>query len=206
MVSAEPLSGGFRNRMFLVTMSSSRQYVVRFYLDSCVGQTEIGVLRMIHGSLPAPRVVYSEPEPVGKGQTVSVLEYVRGLPLDGVLRQSTVADLEAIGRTVGSVLADVGRIRFDRPGFLDPGLVPGGQYLATAEMILPYVEERLFSRTAESALGVRARDSYWDLLESSLPILELLTPETHLVHADFNGKNILMEEASESWSVKAIID
>ncbi len=137
----ERLSGGFRNTMFLVTMSSAEKYVVRYYLDEQMGSTEVALLHMIHNSLPAPAVLHSGHDPSAEGRTVVVMEYVGGQTLDAATAESDAAELQPIGRAVGDVLAAMGRIRFDRPGFFLPGLTPDGQNLATPDMILPYVHE-----------------------------------------------------------------
>jgi len=202
ILSVEPLSGGFRNTMSLVTVSPGERYVLRRYLDARMGQIEVALLRRLRGELPVPRVLHA----AGEGRLVAVMEFVDGLSLDTVIRGGTAGDLEAIGLMIGRVLADIGRVQFDRPGFLRPGLIPGGQNLATIDMILPYVHERLFRQDVEAALGTRKRDAYWNLLERNSFILESLIPETHLVHADFNGKNILVYQVAGRWHVKALID
>jgi len=115
MVAVRPLAGGFSHETCLLTLTGGDRVVVR--LGGPDPAIEAAVMARAREQVPVPRVlrVVAAGEDV---RPVMILEYVAGIPLSDVL--SAGGDgMAALGAEVGRVIASVGGVTFDRPGFFD---------------------------------------------------------------------------------------
>src|SRR5271157_3400885 len=62
VIEWHPLEAGFRNSNFKVLVDS-RAFVLRIYEhDASLCRKEVDLLRLVSGSVPAPEVIYVEPD------------------------------------------------------------------------------------------------------------------------------------------------
>ncbi len=110
-----------------------------------------------------------------------------------------------LGAEVGRVIAGVGAVTFDRPGFF------GDRDLGVREM--PPWSRQLAEMAAncmDAVPGERLdpgeRRAWADLCAAHAPALAAIDEQARLVHADANPKNILVTRAVHGWRVDAVLD
>lgn len=199
------LTGGFSNLNLRID-SAGGPHVLRVYRDSETVSKELQLHGLVRDKLPVPPFLYADLSGDTMGTPFAILEFVAGVTLDTVLVQADDEDIVEAGQAVGSTLAAIGSITFDRGGFLGRDLQPAGPPIERSTVLLPYVQERLFSAASEKALGPRVRNAYWEMVKSALPTIDRLQNSSSLVHGDYNPKNILMEEVRGRWQVVAVLD
>jgi fructokinase len=192
-VARRSLSGGFRTDNQLLETATGQRYVLRRYPAGSRAAVEAALAAV--APVPVPEVVAADPDGAAAGEPVLLTRFVPGVPL------STVTADEATGRAVGGVLAAIGTVTFDAPGFFhDASLTPAGEPLSTG--LVPFVERCLATADlpAADADGIRA------LAARSAPLLATVDGARQLVHADFNPKNLLVAPDGDGWRVSAVLD
>lgn len=206
-LAAEPLTGGFANTIYHITTDDRASYVARFYSRSPpIAATEVALLRFLQSRVPVPEVVFADTEGALVGYPVSVTRFVEGVLLDRVLAGGSAAEAEDAGEAVDETLAGIGAVTFSGAGFFGSDLQPhplSGTFAAT---LRSFFWRRLFDGSAGTALGVEGRDRLWAMVDRAVPLLDAVGDTNHLVHSDFNGKNILMSQVSGRWRVAAVLD
>ena len=201
-VDSRPLAGGFSHETCLLTLAGGDQVVVR--LGGPDPAIEAAVMTRAGAQVPVPRVLRVVPAASEGVRPAMVLEYVAGTPLSDVL--STGGDgMAGLGAEVGRVIAGIGAVTFDHPGFF------GGQDLGTGEM--PPWSEQLAEMAAgcmesvpEERLDPGTRKEWAALCAAHAPALAAIDTQARLVHADANPKNILVAREGGGWRVTAVLD
>ncbi|GHH40668.1 phosphotransferase family protein [Lentzea cavernae] len=199
---AGELSGGFRNQNIAVVTDGGEKFVLRRYLRGNTCAVERDLAERAGRVVPVPGVVAADPDGVDAGEPVLLSRFAEGVVLDRVLTGPGPGEAEELGRRVGSVLAAIGSIRFPAPGFFaGSGLtpVPGGS--ETGDLV-----SFAASRAGDLRLDSRDRAALFALAERDQRVLDAVEPVARLVHADFNGKNLLVARKSGRWEVTAVLD
>jgi aminoglycoside phosphotransferase (APT) family kinase protein len=206
--AVDVLRGGFSNALFRLTFPScGDSFVLRLYRQgSDVATVEVALLRLLAGRVPVPKLIFADPHGVVAGTPLAVMSYVDGILLDRALAEAGTEDVREMAPDAGRVLADIGRHTFAGCGFFAPDLTPLGEPYISPDAFLTFVHEYLFHRIGPSVLEQRVRDRYWALLQDEAPRLTAVEGARSLVHADYNGKNILVGRRGEGWEIRAVLD
>jgi aminoglycoside phosphotransferase (APT) family kinase protein len=202
VAEVRPLAGGFSHETCLLTLTGGDRVVVR--LGGPDPAIEAAVMARARVHVPVPRVLCVVPA-VSEGlRPAMVLEYVAGTPLSDVLAAGRDG-LAELGVEVGRVVATIGAVTFDRPGFF------GDRQLAVREMPpwsrqLPEMVAGCMETVPEERLDPDARRAWADLCVAHAPALAAVDGHARLVHADANPKNILVTRAGGGWRVDAVLD
>jgi Ser/Thr protein kinase RdoA (MazF antagonist) len=137
-------------------------------------------------------------------RSAMVLEYVAGTPLSAVLADGDDG-MAGLGAEVGRVIAGIGAVTFDRPGFF------GDRDLGVREMApwsrqLPEFAANCMETVPAERLDPATRRAWAELCALHAPALALVDGHARLVHADVNPKNILVAREGGGWRVAAVLD
>jgi aminoglycoside phosphotransferase (APT) family kinase protein len=200
-----PLPGGFANALFRAQLTDGSSVVVRLHTrDPERAAIEDAVLRRVAGIVPVPEVLWTDPTGAVAGVPASIHSWVDGILLDRVLEDGAPADLHAAGVAVGRTLAAIGSISFDTPGFFaSPALDPTSGPDLGPDGLREYVRARLDAGTVLDRTTAR---SWWCLVDAAADVLTEVKGSRQLVHADFNGKNLMMWWRGPRWAVAAVLD
>ncbi|WJV44863.1 phosphotransferase [Streptomyces flavofungini] len=208
MVGARPLAGGFSHETVLLDVAGGGHVVAR--LGGAAPVVEAAVMAAGRARVPVPEVLRVLPAVVepDEARAVMVLEYVPGTPLSHVLAGGGVDrdSLAALGAEVGRVVARVGTVTFDRPGFFTDERLTVGRDEQPWSRQLPEVAEACVAAVPGRRLDVATRRAWVKLCEAHAPALERVDHLACLVHADVNPKNILVSRAGAGWRVDAVLD
>ncbi|AVT36849.1 phosphotransferase family protein [Plantactinospora sp. BB1] len=195
------LAGGFSHETCLVTLADG-EVVVR--LGGPDPAVEAAVMATARRYVPVPEVLLVLPAAEGApdARPATAIEYVSGTPLEQVLAADG-SGLSDLGVEVGRVVAGIGTVTYDRPGFfVDEQLTVRTEPPWSAQ--LPEVVAGCMAATER--LDRPTRDNWTALCGSHAPTLARVDDHARLVHADVNPKNILVSRDGGSWRVAAVLD
>ncbi len=205
VVAFAPLTAGLRNTNYRVQLADRAAPVLLrlFTADAAACAREVALVRLLHGRVPVPAVLYADP---AADPPWTVTSWIEGERFDVVLEGGTVADIAAAAHAAGTVLAQIHAISFPRPGFFGPDLeiaqsldVSGGGWAG-------YISRCLFQGHAGQALGAELTQRFWRFVRDNAGRLEPLSGQSALVQADYKPWNLLVQDAAEGWSVAAVLD
>jgi aminoglycoside phosphotransferase (APT) family kinase protein len=207
ITAAEPLGGGHGNENIRITTDSGR-YVLRRYLRgdaarTCAIEAALAA-RLASEAVPAAEVIAADPEGTAAGEPVLLARYVAGVMISEAMARDPGSARE-LGAAAGRALAAIGAVTFPSGGaFTGPDLVPSPERMPAS---LPeFVEACLRAGHAASALSPAELGRLRALAAAADPLARSVGTARRLVHADYNGKNLLAVGSDGRWSISAVLD
>jgi aminoglycoside phosphotransferase (APT) family kinase protein len=202
VLEARPLAGGFSHETCVLTLAGGDRVVVR--VGGRDPAIEAAVMAQARTQVPVPQVLWGGPAVSEGVRPAMVLEYVAGTPLSDVLSDGGDGIAE-LGAEVGRVIAGIGAVAFDRPGFF------GDRDLAVREIPrwsrqLPEMAATCMDAVPLERLDPATRRAWANLCAAHAPALATIDGHARLVHADVNPKNILVTCMRSGWRVDAVLD
>jgi aminoglycoside phosphotransferase (APT) family kinase protein len=208
LLKIRPLTEGLRNSNFLLHLDNpTTTAVLRIYEhDSSLCQKELDLFEHLASSIPVPEILYAEPQPEDGLQPFALLRYVDAISLKELKRSGDSQALAQAAASAGETLAAIGRITFDRPGWLAPGLTVTPIF-RNADHALPFfVDSCLQNNHLQRRMSGVLRANVHDLLWSADASLSHITTESRLVHGDYGKRNLLVAQTAGHWRVTAVLD
>lgn len=202
LFSYELIAGGWANLNFKIYLKGEEKPVIlRIYLcnkDAAYIEQKIGIL--LNGSVPVPMTYY-----IGECNqyTFAITEFMNGIPLRDVLLGREPYDLRDIMYQVGVALSNITKYEFDKSGFFDRELKVTDEL--SDGFALAFAKECCSDPVVTKVLGLDLIDDIilcFEKYKSMFPDSE----EKHLVHADFDPANILVDKIDDSWVVTGVLD
>jgi aminoglycoside phosphotransferase (APT) family kinase protein len=194
VLDAVALDGGLRNTNYRVRLATvSQPAVLRLYTNddplSC--RREHALLDLVADSVPAPRVLRSDPsaEPPW-----SLLTWLDGTRYDHACFDAS----ETLAASAGQILARIHAFEFDRAGFFGPDLEIVGPSLNTvehgwADWIMGWIQ----NGNAGARLGADlTRRVVCFVADHADEMRQPHQPKPVLVHADYKPWNLLVDDFS----------
>lgn len=209
VVDIRPLTDGLRNANFKLDLDSTPECVVlRIYEhDPSLCRKEIDIFHLLIGhSVPTPEVIYAELNGMDDVPPFLVLRYVEGITFRDLKRTRNKDSIARAAHAAGQTLASIGRINFPKPGWLGPGPSVKDPLLEGINPLPRFVDLCLASRDAQRRMEAELRDRTSALVWSNASALASLEGASCLVHGDFGGRNLLVQQVAENWSVAAVLD
>jgi aminoglycoside phosphotransferase (APT) family kinase protein len=190
VLEAVPLSGGLRNTNYRVRLSSRSEPVVLrvFSADPSACPREAALERLVGSRVPVPKVLHSEPEAEPCWNIVSWVDAER---FDQVLTTASQAQLGAISRDAGRVLARIHAFTFPAAGFLGPDLSVGafdGFSGDWSEMLTDW----LLHGRAGGRLGPHLTEQLLRFISENADRMRSVGDQARLLHADYKPWNLLV--------------
>ena len=175
------LTGGYSNDNCLITTTGGA-FVLRRYLrrNSCALETALAA--RLARVVPVPEVVAADPTGDRAGEPVLLSTFVPGRPLGDVTG----------ARAAGAALARIGSVTFSAPGFFAGGTLEPDGAEPTAGLD-HFVKRCLDEGNADGHLTDDEQRKLMRFAEEAAPALTALAGSRHLVHADYNPKNLLVD-------------
>lgn len=210
VASFHPTSGGLANTNLEVVLSGPPgRVLLRLYQrDPAQASKEAALNALVRQrGVPAARFVHFDPTNPITGQPYAVLEWVEGERLETVLPGCDAAMLAALARVTGRALASVHAIGFERPGFFGADLqVPASVDFGRAGL-LAWLQRCLRDGRGAHRLGQPLTQELLAFAEREGHRLDAWLGRPCLVHADFNGSNLLVRRPpNRPWEVTAVLD
>jgi aminoglycoside phosphotransferase (APT) family kinase protein len=218
LASFELLAAGKCNTNYTFTFAGSdERFVLRLYVrDKQACQKDSDLFHLIHKCVPVPDLLYthisdqnandSDPRNIAS-LTYSIMKWVDGELFSDVLERQDTKAIPDCAYDIGRVLATIGGYTFPHSGFFGSGLTiaeplpTGGR-----DMILSFLEWCLFQQHADRQLGPMLTERLWQFVNEHAAYLDVLDNAASLVHSDYKGMNILVQNDHNRWHVSAVLD
>ena len=212
ITGAETLGGGYRNENIRV-VTDRGSYVLRRYRRggagaaiaerTCAVEAALAA-RLAAAAVPIAEVIAADPAGAAVGEPLLLARYVPGI----MVSQAVAADpgsAAELGTAAGRALAAVGSVTFPGGGaFTGPDLVPSVDDWPGS---LPeFADSCLRAAPAASALSPDEIGRLRVLAAAADPLARAVGDARQLVHADYNGKNLLAVADGGQWSISAVLD
>jgi aminoglycoside phosphotransferase (APT) family kinase protein len=202
------LAGGLSNANFRVDLEGRAEPVaLRLYArDPRQAGKEAALSRLVAPRVPAPPFLHLS-EGGGSRPAWAVLGWAEGTRLDLAAPGRGRGDVEAIGRAVGGVLAAIHGHAMEANGFLGADLRVAERVDLGRAGLLGHLWRCLLDGPGGERLGAEATGALLRFAEARGHLLEGWLDAPCLVHADFNGSNLLVgRDAAGGWRVTAVLD
>jgi len=202
LTSHELLAGGCTNLNIQILFEHEKNpLLLRIYLrDKNAAYREQKIAALLKKTAQAPLTHY-----IGEleGYHFAITEFIPGISLRDLLLGESPYYLSEIMHEVGAILAKITAHQFSKPGFFDTELnvIPH----SSSDNYLIFTKNCLKN---ETVLSVLTPDVILKISQTFDRYSHLLLDETekHLVHADFDPANILVNKVDGFWQVSGILD
>jgi Ser/Thr protein kinase RdoA (MazF antagonist) len=202
LISHELIAGGCANLNIKVRLEGEKNpLLLRVYLrDKEAAHREQKLAELLKQTVPIPLTHY-----IGEleGYHFAFTEFIHGISLRDLLLGNDPHDLSRIMHEVGIILSKIAAYEFSKAGFFDQELtiIPH----SPSDDCLVFAKDCLKHETVVSALtpGIISK------ISQTLDQYDHLFPdesEKHLVHADFDPANILVDKVDSVWKVSCVLD
>jgi len=202
LISHKLISGGCANLNIKILLEDDNYpLILRIYLrdkDAAYREQKLG--KLLKQTVPVPLTHYIDEL---EGQHFAITEFMPGIPLRDLLLNNAPHNLGAIMHEVGTILSTITAHEFSQAGFFDKDLnvvphTPSDDYLMFAKDCLMH-KTVLSVLTPETISKIRKNlEQYGYLLPDD--------NEKHLVHADFDPANLLVNQVDGLWKVSGVLD
>ncbi len=202
LISYEMIAGGCANLNIKMLLEDEKHpLILRLYLrDKDAAYREQKLAALLKQTVPIPLTYY-----IGEleGYHFAITEFMPGIPLRDLLLGDDPHDISPIMYEVGTILSKITAHEFARAGFFDQELniIPH----SASDDYLIFTKECL---KHETVLSVLKSDMISKISQGIHQYGHLLQggDEKHLVHADFDPANILINKVGGSWKVSGVLD
>ena len=206
----ERMTGGLMNTNIRVALSGRAEPVLlRLYQrDPALARKEARLSRLVASRVPVARFIHIADDNPVTGHPYAVMEWIDGERLDAVAASLDDSALATLGVSLGRTLAAIHGFTFDKPGFFDAELQVPERIDIDAGGLRAYLRHCLIEGIGGRRLGPALTADALAVAEREGHLLDAWHHEPCLVHADFNGSNILVRQGPEprDWAVTAVLD
>lgn len=208
VIGAERLGVGLHNSNYKLHLDGkSDPLVLRLYSDTeGIAEKELAIAERIRNTVPVADFLYLDTSCSSFNQPWAVTEWKPGIHLRDVLQSGATQEIVSAAESVGSVLAQIHNHTFPEAGFLDKDLEIIQPFKMSGELFLTIIDNSLFRNQGAKWLGDDLTQELWSFCQSCSNELSKRKAAPVLVHSDFNGLNILMEQDAGSCAVSAVLD
>jgi aminoglycoside phosphotransferase (APT) family kinase protein len=202
LASYDVSSGGCVNLNIKIQLLHEPQpLLLRIYVrDKDAAFREQKLAELLKHAVPIPEIYF-----VGEceGYRFAITEYMPGISLRDFLLNHPHENIESIMGQVGQMLASIQRVHFSMTGFFDADLKVSQPF--TKQDYLTFVQACLDHSTVLEQIGPESIAQIKKYHEKNDALL-LDETQSHLVHADYDPANILVDKIEGQWKITAILD
>jgi aminoglycoside phosphotransferase (APT) family kinase protein len=208
VVSAELLTEGHCNTNYKIRVSDFNDaFVLRIYVRNNEAlQKDWDIFNLIHENVPIPELLYADLHNTHYDKPYAIMKWVDGPLLSKVMETGSTDDIVACAYDLGAVLAGIGTYTFSQTGFFGPGLTIAESLGDGSASYLSGIEQYLQLDRVRQRLGEEDTNQLEQFVSDNAEYLTELNSAPALVHADFKGINILMQQRAQCWKVAAVLD
>lgn len=202
LASHEVISGGCANLNIKIQLLNEPQpLILRIYVrDKEAAYREQKLAELLKHAVPIPEVYF-----VGEceGYRFAITEYMPGISLRDLLLNHPNDSIESVMLQAGQMLASIQQVQFPMVGFFDADLKVSQPI--TKQDYLTFVQTCLAHPTVVEQIGPESISHIKEYHEKYSALL-LDETQSHLVHADYDPANILVDKIEEKWKITSILD
>ncbi|MBA3822650.1 MAG: phosphotransferase [Ktedonobacterales bacterium] len=208
VIAMAPLMGGYSNTNYRVSLAGwPAPVVLRLYVGgAAVAHIERAIMARLRGRVPMPELLFADPDGQIVGQPYAILSWVAGEPLDAALATADAATTAACAHAAGQVLAAIHAEQMPCAGFFAPDLSILTPMSGAGSEWAAYVTNCIVPGNGHRWLGEARTERLLGFVAEHAAAMTTTGEPAVLLHADFQGQNLLMRPAGASWEVAAVLD
>lgn len=208
VIAAELIGTGLSNSNYKIHLEGSvASYVVRLFRgEGEIVDKELAIAQLVRQTVPVADFIYADTSCSTFDKPWAVLEWKEGFLLRDVFRNGTLGDISSAAASAGSILAKIHDYTFPESGFFGKDLKITHPLSMNGERFLSFIEQCLFHSECGKRLGEVLTQVLWSFCQTYSSLLSESREMPVLVHSDFNGLNILMQNGPTGCSVSAVLD
>lgn len=201
LLSQEIIGGGCANLNIKIQLEGvEAPLILRIYLrdkTSAVLEQKIGFL--LKKKVPVPVTHY-----IGdfEDYRFAITEFIPGITLRDLLLSEEPHDIGDVMMEVGEVLAEITKQEFSMAGFFDENLTVVEQ--TPKEFFFTFAKDCLQNKNVIAQLSEDTISKINYYLNEYGHFFS--DEEKHLVHADFDPANILVDKINDQWTITGVLD
>jgi aminoglycoside phosphotransferase (APT) family kinase protein len=190
IIGVTPISEGCRTTNYIIqTSESQNKYILKIFISTDQSyKKEIELLTKLKESksIPVSKIYRVRSSDIIQNKEYAIYEYIEGMTLGQAIKYGYIVEEKFI-REVAKTLAMIHKHKFDKVGFLD-------EHLNVKESLPPLKiwYQKFMGERAKQRLGENIINEINNIVKKSEKILEKLDEKISLVHGDFQGTNILI--------------
>jgi GrpB-like predicted nucleotidyltransferase (UPF0157 family)/aminoglycoside phosphotransferase (APT) family kinase protein/GNAT superfamily N-acetyltransferase len=202
LISYHMLEGGCSNlNLKLHLKDQEKPVMLRIYLrDKISAFREEKLGELLKPTVPLPQTYY-----IGQLESYqfAITEFMPGIPLRTLLLGNAPYDLSQIMHEVGVTLSKIASYKFPSSGLLDENLTVSkeNKFPSYTHFLQSCLQNKIVQATLPAEV-ISKITHYFNKYNRLLPN----TVESHLVHADFDPANILVDFTEGEWKISAVLD
>ncbi len=215
-----PFPDGYRNANFKLQLEDSPEsFALRIYEhDPSLCQKEADLLCLLAGSVPVPEIIHVAPQGFEEIPPFVLMRSMEGINFRALKRRGDSAAIAEAAYSAGQVLAAIHKFKFEKPGWLGPGLRVTAPITEGADPVPRFVDSCLASSNLRSRMSPDLRDALHSLIWLHAPELQRREAAPCLVHGDFGKRNLLVSplkggrpiaafsQPAGPWTIAAVLD
>ena len=207
IVYSERIGVGLSNSNYKIYLNDTPvPFLFRLYRGNKeVADKEMDIARLVSEHVPIASFLYADTSCQKIDKPWSILEWKEGHLLSHVMKKGTIQEIASSAAATGKVLANIHAFNFPDSGFFGEGLRVRDPFKMDGERFLSIIEECLHN-TCGLWLGDEYSRKVWTFCKTHSSLLTDHQETPVLVHSDYNGLNILVEDKGMGFSVSAVLD
>ncbi len=205
--SAQLIGDGLSNTNYFIQLNDlPAPYLLRLYRGGKdIAEKEHALAHLLGKRIPIPSIYFTDWSCTQIDQPWAIVEWKDGSLLRDIRKSKDPEVITAAAASVGKTLAHIHSYRFQVAGFFGKDLQIKEPIAMDPHFFLAFVEDSLFAKQTAILLGEPLAHALWTFCQHYAPLLGQHQDSPVLVHSDFNGLNILLEE-NQTCSVSAVLD
>lgn len=208
VASASLLRSGKLNTNYKILLEGCDEpFVLRLYTnDHTACERDAALHNLMGNKVPLAPLLFHAVNGHGLGLPYAIFRWIDGTMLDEILARRVADDTLEVALAAGQTLAAINQFRFDAPGFFGPTL----EYTETSSSVVASFRDYLAAveRRGRAArrFGLREFELVIRFVDEHLGCLGAVEGCYSLVHADYNGSNLIVERDDFGFRVRAVLD
>lgn len=205
--SVNPISDGLCNTNIKFTfIDDAKDYLLRIYTyDPLTAKKELTVLKQLQNKVPIPKVLYADLSCQKLSHPYCIQSWLDGFGLSQVLTNCQKDELYQIVESLLQAHHQLDQMTFSHCGSLDSNFKLTSSYSKFSDFYFDWIEESFELRNPNFQISQKFAKTFLKTLKQYSFLLEPLQNEFSLIHCDWKGNNILLNQ-SNNWQVSGILD
>lgn len=183
-----PVNEGCRTSNYIITGNDNKKYILKiFFQNEQEYKKEYKILDMLKDSIPVQKIYKFDRSAFIENKYYVIYKFLEGKTLSKTLNNGEIIS-EKIIREAADILADIHKTNFDSVGFLDENL--NVEY--NLKPLNQWYDE-FMTDVVKSRLGEEIVQKIRMIIQDNIDDLLSMDSNSRLVHGDFQGTNILID-------------
>lgn len=182
------INEGCRTTNYKIDTENKGSFILKIFFDNNESyKREIKLFNKLRNEIKVPEIYRLDNHEIIENREFVIYRRLDGQSLSSYIRKGNIIE-ENFVRQVANIMAIIHKNKYDKVGFLDDNL--------QIKSFTPPLSEwyRMFmGKNAQIRLGEKIKNQIYKIVDENEDILKALDNDPRMVHGDFQGTNILID-------------